>query len=216
MAALLYTLLVAYKIVEIWRKIDRRCDQSQNERHASDGKILEWGKNHGILSKNKNIGAFVCNLLDWYAFQVQFLVKAVNILCESRKQLMFTYIFAYYIEDHNQKIIFEANQSDLETATEALSQYLERNITKDNIEEITTNVMDKSRWDSFLNTFQNRFAWRIIFLCRPFPLWGLCINFHYFWLIQLLWTSTKGHAGAHFRRFWKWLVVIRDKSLVAP
>lgn len=69
----------------------------------------------------------------------------MEILCESRKQLMFTYIFAYYIEDHNQKTIFEDNQCDLEIATEALSQYLERNITEDNIQEITINVMDKSR-----------------------------------------------------------------------
>lgn len=69
----------------------------------------------------------------------------MEILCESRKQLMFTYIFAYYIKDHNQKVIFESNQSDLETATEALSQYLEQNITQDNLQEITINVMDKSK-----------------------------------------------------------------------
>lgn len=77
--------------------------------------------------------------------EVQFLKKAVETLCESRRQLMFTYVFAYYIEEHNQKTIFEANQNDLESATEALSQYLEENITKDNIQEITNNVMNKSR-----------------------------------------------------------------------
>ncbi|XP_031626531.1 potential E3 ubiquitin-protein ligase ariadne-1-like [Contarinia nasturtii] len=77
---------------------------------------------------------------------VQFLKKSVEILCESRKQLMFTYIFAYYIEDHHQKVIFEANQNDLESATEALSQYLEQNITENNIDTIIQDVMHKSNY----------------------------------------------------------------------
>lgn len=36
---------------------------------------------------------------------------------------MFTYIFAYALKDHPQKIIFEANQADLVRATEELSRY---------------------------------------------------------------------------------------------
>jgi len=32
------------------------------------------------------------------------LEKAVDILCECRKQLMFTYIFAYYVEDDEKQI----------------------------------------------------------------------------------------------------------------
>lgn len=92
------------------------------------------------IKKTLNPSNFPC-----HHFQVQFLRKAVETLCECRKQLMFTYIFAYYIEDHNQKIIFENNQNDLEKATETLSQYLEQNITNDNMQEIITNVMDKSR-----------------------------------------------------------------------
>lgn len=84
--------------------------------------------------------------IDSNQFQVQFLDKAVNILCESRKQLMYTYIFAYYVEEQNQKTIFEANQNDLESATEALSQYMEQNITEDNVEEMMHKVMDKSRY----------------------------------------------------------------------
>lgn len=59
---------------------------------------------------------------------------------------MQTYIFAYYVEEQNQKTIFETNQNDLESATETLSQYLEEHITKDNVEEITHKVMDKSKW----------------------------------------------------------------------
>lgn len=88
--------------------------------------------------------------------EVQFLVKSVDVLCESRKQLMRTYIFAYYIEEQHQKTIFEANQSDLEMATEALSQYLEQNITEDNVEEMMHKVMNKSRYD--LEIYWNQFG----------------------------------------------------------
>lgn len=77
--------------------------------------------------------------------QVQFLLKAVRILCESRKQLMFTYIFAYYLDHHTQKDIFEINQNDLEKATEALSEYLEQDLREENVEELKRKVIDKSR-----------------------------------------------------------------------
>lgn len=39
---------------------------------------------------------------------------------------MCTYVFAYYLRKNNQSLIFEANQKDLESATEKLSEYLER------------------------------------------------------------------------------------------
>lgn len=72
-------------------------------------------------------------------------MKAVNTLWESRKQLMFTYIFAYFVESHPQKTIFEVNQNDLEQATEALSYYFEQDLTQDNADEIKRKVLDKSR-----------------------------------------------------------------------
>lgn len=71
--------------------------------------------------------------------------KAIEILCESRKQLIFTYIFAYYVKQHNQKVIFEVNQNDLEVATEALSQYMEQDLPKDGIENLKYNVIHKSK-----------------------------------------------------------------------
>lgn len=80
-----------------------------------------------------------------FEFQVQFLTKAVNILWESRKQLMFTYIFAYFVKSHHQKTIFEVNQCDLEKATEDLSQYFEQDLTKDNADEIIKNVLNRSK-----------------------------------------------------------------------
>lgn len=40
-------------------------------------------------------------------FQVQFLKKAVDILCQCRQTLMYTYVFAYYLKKNNQSVIFE-------------------------------------------------------------------------------------------------------------
>ena len=81
--------------------------------------------------------------------EVQFLKKAVDVLCECRQTLMFTYVFAFYLQKNNQSMMFEDNQKDLENATEKLSEYLEREITGDNIVDIKQKVQDKSRY--FLN-----------------------------------------------------------------
>jgi ariadne-1 len=39
--------------------------------------------------------------------EVQFLKKAVDILCQCRQTLMYTYVFAYYLRKNNQSVIFE-------------------------------------------------------------------------------------------------------------
>lgn len=78
-------------------------------------------------------------------FQVQFVINAIDILCESRKQIMLACIFAFCVETHNQKSIFEINQRDLSKATEELSEYLERDITKDNVDDIKQKVLNKSK-----------------------------------------------------------------------
>ncbi|MPC32186.1 E3 ubiquitin-protein ligase arih1 [Portunus trituberculatus] len=77
--------------------------------------------------------------------EVQFLKKAVDILCECRQTLMFTYVFAYYLRKNNQSVIFEDNQKDVESATETLSEYLERDITQENLADIKQKVQDKYR-----------------------------------------------------------------------
>lgn len=82
-----------------------------------------------------------CLFLD----QVQFLKKAVDILCQCRQTLMCTYVFAYYLKKNNQSMIFEDNQKDLESATEKLSEYLERDITSENLHDIKQKVQDKYR-----------------------------------------------------------------------
>lgn len=85
--------------------------------------------------------------MDFYHSQVQFLKKAVDILCQCRQTLMYTYVFAYYLKKNNQSLIFEDNQKDLESATEKLSEYLERDITSENLVDIKQKVQDKYRWE---------------------------------------------------------------------
>ncbi len=81
--------------------------------------------------------------------EVQFLKKAVDVLCQCRQTLMYTYVFAYYLIKTNQSIIFEDNQRDLESATEKLSEYLEREITHENLSGIKQKVQDKYRYILF-------------------------------------------------------------------
>jgi hypothetical protein len=45
--------------------------------------------------------------------QVQFLKKSLDILCECRRTLMYTYVFAYYLKKNNQSAIFEVGISDV-------------------------------------------------------------------------------------------------------
>ncbi|RZF37256.1 hypothetical protein LSTR_LSTR008228 [Laodelphax striatellus] len=78
--------------------------------------------------------------------EVQFLKKAVDILCQCRQTLMYTYVFAYYLRKNNQSVLFEDNQKDLESATEKLSEYLEREITSENLADIKQKVQDKYRY----------------------------------------------------------------------
>lgn len=78
--------------------------------------------------------------------EVQFLKQAVDVLCDCRRTLNYTYVFAYYLRKNNQSIIFEGNQSDLEQSTEQLSEYLERDITTDSLVDIKQRVQDKTRY----------------------------------------------------------------------
>ena len=44
-------------------------------------------------------------------FQVQFLRKAVDVLCLCRNTLKYTYVFAFYLKKTNQSVIFEVRIS---------------------------------------------------------------------------------------------------------
>lgn len=58
---------------------------------------------------------------------------------------MYTYVFAFYLRENNQRLIFEGNQNDLEMATEKLSEYLERDVTSESLTDIKQKVQDKYR-----------------------------------------------------------------------
>lgn len=80
--------------------------------------------------------------------EVEFLHIAVDVLRKSRKCLMFSYVFAFYLKKSNCAEIFEDNQGDLEGATEDLSMYLERKLpsSADDVGEVKRRVQDKARY----------------------------------------------------------------------
>ncbi|PIC42084.1 hypothetical protein B9Z55_009275 [Caenorhabditis nigoni] len=78
--------------------------------------------------------------------EVQFLQKAVEVLSECRHTLKYTYAFAFYLKRENNAMMFEANQNDLEQATEQLSGFLERDLDRENLITLRQKVQDKSRY----------------------------------------------------------------------
>lgn len=74
---------------------------------------------------------------------MRFLRDAVKVLHVSRRTLTYTFVFAYFLQKNNQVEIFEDNQSDLESAVERLSGYLEQEITTDNIVDLKKNIQDE-------------------------------------------------------------------------
>jgi len=98
--------------------------------------------------------------LTW--IEVQFMKKAVDIAENCRTTLKWTYAMAYYLQNGNQKAMFEDNQrsvslptrmscsysrlgySDLERAVEDLSELLEQPIENEYIPVLRQKVTDKS------------------------------------------------------------------------
>ncbi|GIY44975.1 e3 ubiquitin-protein ligase arih1 [Caerostris darwini] len=78
--------------------------------------------------------------------ETQFLKKAVDILCECRQTLMYTYVFAFYLTKNNESEIFESNQHDLQIAVEQLSRYLDQGTTANELIELKQTVQDKFRY----------------------------------------------------------------------
>lgn len=50
--------------------------------------------------------------------EVQFLKKAVDVLCQCRATLMYTYVFAFYLKKNNQSIIFEVGENAVVRSTD--------------------------------------------------------------------------------------------------
>jgi ariadne-1 len=74
---------------------------------------------------------------------LQFLKSAVDTLYQCRQTLIYTYVFAYYLRENNQSLIFIENQRNLESATESLSEYLEKNIASKISADIEPEVLNK-------------------------------------------------------------------------
>lgn len=72
-----------------------------------------------------------CQNFSW--IETQIFQEALVILKNSRHTLMYTYVFAYYLEQNNMSKIFEDNQSNLEIYTEQLSELLEFNFNNENL-----------------------------------------------------------------------------------
>ncbi|CAJ0573899.1 unnamed protein product, partial [Mesorhabditis spiculigera] len=78
--------------------------------------------------------------------EVRFFLKGIEALTEARRTLMYTYPFAYYLKPDNETRIFEDNQTDLEMATEALSELLEAQWGGQDVTELKQKVLDKSSY----------------------------------------------------------------------
>ncbi|XP_047738111.1 E3 ubiquitin-protein ligase arih1-like [Hyalella azteca] len=144
----------------------KKCDDDSETSNWISANTKECPKCRVIIEKDGGCNHMVCKNVacksefcwvclgpwephgsSWYSYKhVQFLQKAVDILCECRQTLMYTYVFAYYLQKNNQSAIFEDNQRDLEASTEKLSEYLERDITQANLADIKQKVQDKYRY----------------------------------------------------------------------
>ncbi|KAF1767530.1 hypothetical protein GCK72_007489 [Caenorhabditis remanei] len=78
--------------------------------------------------------------------EVQFLREAVNVLSLARRTMMFTYVFAYFLQKNNHSMMFETNQKDMEMATEQLSGFLEQDLEGENLKTLKLKVQDKCRY----------------------------------------------------------------------
>ncbi|PIC36174.1 hypothetical protein B9Z55_015267 [Caenorhabditis nigoni] len=83
---------------------------------------------------------------DLASSEVVYLEKALKVLTECRRTLMYSYIFAYYLEPNFNSEIFEGNQQDLQSATEQLSEILERKLEDDDLDSLKQRVMEKYQY----------------------------------------------------------------------
>ncbi|PSR80304.1 hypothetical protein PHLCEN_2v6776 [Hermanssonia centrifuga] len=80
--------------------------------------------------------------LSW--IEAKFMQNAVNELSRCRLTLKWSYVMAYFLEQGNQKQIFEDIQADLEKAVEELSQMLEELISPKTVMDLRQRMVDKT------------------------------------------------------------------------
>jgi ariadne-1 len=77
--------------------------------------------------------------------KVEFVAKAVEILLQCRRTLMFSYIFSYFMTTlDNQMEIFEQNLVYLEQYTEQLSEHLEIDVKATNLSHMKEKIINSS------------------------------------------------------------------------
>jgi ariadne-1 len=76
--------------------------------------------------------------------RTDFIKEAVDVLIQCRLALAYSYIFAYFMQQTNQLLIFEQNLENLRSATEGLSETLENKINPENIAEMKQKIVNSS------------------------------------------------------------------------
>jgi ariadne-2 len=90
--------------------------------HANSLKLEKAYKEHCQSKINEKIISKGCGtLVDW-----EFFTEAVDTLTRARYTLQYTYPFAYYLSNNEQKFLFENIQAELEREVENLSHSLEK------------------------------------------------------------------------------------------
>uniref|UniRef100_A0A183BVU2 NADH dehydrogenase [ubiquinone] 1 beta subcomplex subunit 6 n=1 Tax=Globodera pallida TaxID=36090 RepID=A0A183BVU2_GLOPA len=117
----------------------RRARDAQERSRAALQRYLHYYMRY---TNHQNSLKLERKMLGFSWIETQFLQKAVEVLIECRRTLMYTYVFAFYLVQNNITKLFEDNQSDLELATEQLSEYLERELPNEKVAE----VQDKYRY----------------------------------------------------------------------
>lgn len=77
---------------------------------------------------------------------IQFFKRAVDVLCDCRQTLTFTYVFAYYVKKNKQTDIFENHQKGLEDAIENLSSSLETEISHETFQIMRNRILEQCEY----------------------------------------------------------------------
>ena len=77
--------------------------------------------------------------------ETEFLVEAANCIIDSRRVLEWTYVFGYYLENENERPLFENLQEMLEKFTESLHELVEMPLDKFLVDGIPRDSFDEHR-----------------------------------------------------------------------
>jgi len=114
-----------------------------NERYMSYNQSLQLEHKYYSFVEDK-MEEMQQHNMSW--IEVQFLKKSLEILCECRRTIMYSFVFAYYLKKNNHSTIFEDIQKDLQIATDELCGYFERDFSPENFVKMKIKVQDQYRY----------------------------------------------------------------------